>query len=264
MSTDSPGVVRRNGDAHVQPRGRPQDYIALVAHELREPLLPIVNAASVIARSPDQLDLVRRSAAIIERQARIIGQLIENLMTASGMETGRLRPTRVVVAQLVRQSLEIVGPVAAQRGMRLTVSTPRETVELFGDVLQLGQALQNVLSNAVKFSNPDGEIRLRADRAGDEICITVSDDGVGIAAADIASIFQLFKPGDPRRHSAGLGMGLYLARQMIEAHGGSITATSPGAGLGSTFTIRVPCSPADASPAQDGMRNRSDSAFTTP
>jgi signal transduction histidine kinase len=242
MNADSSRGGGHNGAPHAL-NGEASHYVAMVAHELRSPLLPIINAASLLAQAPGEVDLVQRSARVIERQARIIGRLIEDLMNLSAAQRGQLQLRRapVAVPDLVRQCLETIAPFAAQLGVRLVVSDPREPMELFADTMRLSQALQNVLFNAVKFSHPDGEVRLRADRAGEEIIITVSDDGIGIDAGDLESIFQLFEQGAAHHYSGGLGIGLYLARQMIEAHGGSLLAASAGAGLGSIFTIRIPC-----------------------
>ena len=254
-------------DASPARQSEASHYVAMVAHELRTPLMPILNAATLLARSPHEAHLVRRSAAIIERQARVIGRLVEDLMNVSSIQMGRFQLSRapIMVTELVRQCLETIAPLATRLDVRQTASEPGEPIELFADGLRLGQALQNVLFNAVKYSQPGGEIRLRTERAGDEILITVSDDGIGIPTSDLESIFELFRQGDSR-HVTGLGIGLYLARQMIEAHGGSIVATSGGPGLGSTFSIRIPHVAAEVSGddrSDARARSRSDSVFTT-
>lgn len=266
MDSEHPELAREDGAPHTM-HGETAHYVAMVAHELRSPLMPILNAASLMARAPQEVDMVRRSAVVIERQARIIGRLIEDLMSVSSTRMGgmRLRRAPLAMTELLQQCVETVTPFALQRGLRLHVAYPREPLELFADSLRLEQALQNVLFNAVKFSHPGGEVRLAIERAGDEVLITVSDDGIGIAASELESIFELFKQGDSR-HYGGLGIGLYLARQMIEAHHGSIIAASAGAGLGSTFSIRIPSLTADDyanGPRDIGESSRSDSVFTT-
>lgn len=267
MNPDSPRLAKHDAP-QVLPDADRDQHVAMVAHELRSPLLPIINAAAVIARMPEDVDLVRRSAAIVERQARIISRMIDDLTSLSSAQLGNLRLQRapVSVASVVRRSLETVEPYAIQRGIRLIVNVSSAPMEIHADALRLSQALQNVLFNAAKFSDPDGEIQLRAERVGDEISIAVSDNGIGMATADLELMFELFKQGDSRRSSDGLGIGLYLARHVVEAHGGSLVAASAGPSLGSTFTIRVPCLALDADTPQtlqDLPSSRSDSVLTT-
>jgi two-component system, sensor histidine kinase len=268
MNNESLRVARHDGAPPALPGADRDQHIAMVAHELRSPLLPIINAAAVISKMPEDAELVRRSAAIIERQSRIISRMIDDLMSLSSAQLGtlRLRRAQVPMATIVRRSLETVEPYAVQRGIRLIVNVSSAPMELYADALRLSQALQNVLFNAAKFSDPDSEIQLRVERIQDEISIAVSDQGIGIAAADLESMFEVFKPGDSR-HSEGLGIGLYLARHLIEAHGGSLVAASAGPKRGSTFTIHIPCLALDADTAkvpQDLRSSRSDSLSTTP
>jgi signal transduction histidine kinase len=231
--------------------------------------MPIINAAALLARSPGDAELVRRNATIIDRQSRIISRMIDDLMTMSSVQMGnlRLQRTPVSMATLVRRCLETVEPFAVQRGIRLVVSVSSGPMEIHADALRLGQALQNVLFNAVKYSEPDAEVHLRVERSGSEISITVSDKGVGITAIDLESIFLLCPQADSRKSASGLGIGLYLARHLVEAHGGSLVAASAGPRLGSTFTILLPCLAPVAVAAQvlqDLPSSRSDSFLTTP
>jgi signal transduction histidine kinase len=246
-------------------------HAALMAHELHNPLMPIINAAAVIRRVPRDAELVTRSAAIIERQARIVARLIDDLMNLSTAKLGTLRLQRagVTLTEVVQQSLEAVSPLVAEAGHRLKVSLANEPLVLHADAMRLGQALQNLIRNAAKYNEQRGEIRVWTTRDHDEATVSVSDDGIGLTAADLETIFEPFAQVDKHQHGGvrcGLGVGLYLARQLVEAHGGSLVARSAGLGRGATFTLRIPCEIASASMdcGQISPNKRSDSFFTTP
>jgi signal transduction histidine kinase len=268
MNSEVPRISRHNGAPNVLPGDDRNKHVAMVAHELRSPLMPIINAAAMLARAPEDTELVRRNAAIIERQSRIIGRMIDDLMSMSSAQLGNLRLQRaqVSMASLVRRCLETVEPFAIQRGIRLVVSVSSGPMEIQADALRLSQALQNVVFNAAKYSEPGADVHLRVERIGNEIRITVSDKGIGISAADLESIFGLHQQVDSGKSGSGLGIGLYLARHLVEAHGGSLVAASAGPRLGSTFTILLPCIAPFADPAQafqDPPSSRSDSFLTT-
>jgi signal transduction histidine kinase len=246
-------------------------YVAMVAHELRGPLLPILNAASVLKRRPVDTDVVYRCASIIERQARALNRRVDDLLDVSRLQHGNfpLMRTRVSVLEIVQQSVEMVAPVASQCGVSMTVTLACEPIDLDADAGRLVQALQNVLANAVKFSEKGHDIHVRAQRDKDDVIVTVSDAGIGLEEKDLESIFSLFAkidPVDTARADGGLGIGLYLARKYAVAHGGTLTATSPGLGQGSVFTLRLPTlspsAPALGDP-QPTPSSRSVSFFTT-
>lgn len=241
-------TIAESGSRHEDDRSQ---YVALVAHELRGPLMPILNAAAMLKHRPLDAEMVENCAAIIERQARIIGRRVDDLMDVSRTQLGgfRLQRARVSVADLVRQAIEMAKPQADQRGIALLTKLPPGTIELDADAGRLVQALQNLLGNAVKFSNGGKEIRIGVERDGCFAVVTVSDAGIGLATAELESIFALFAQCEPAvaAHSnRGLGIGLYLARTFAQAHDGTLTAASAGRGRGSTFTLRVPALPGDA------------------
>jgi signal transduction histidine kinase len=217
----------------------PNHYMALVAHELSDPLTPIINAAAVMKDQPADEDRVRRCADIIARQARHMMGLIEDLVQFSRMRDGKLNlnRARVSMAEIVRRAVEAASPFCLQRMQRLRVSVAPERMILDADAARLTQALRNLIVNASKFSEPGSEIRVDAERDGGDVLVIVSDPGIGIDFAQLDSIFTLLT----KRANGGLGIGLFLARQFAEAHGGSLRAASPGVGKGSTFTLRVPC-----------------------
>jgi signal transduction histidine kinase len=242
-------------------------YVAMVAHEFRDSLMPILNAATILLRQPDASAMVRRSAALIDRQARIMRDLIEDLMNISRLQTGKLglNRERIALAEVIRRCLETAAPFCEQRNQRLRVTISAGSVELYADTSRLIQALRNLIVNAAKFSEAGGEIRLQADQQGSEAVIRVIDDGIGIAAEDLEPIFARFIQGPPMKTSAtggGLGIGLFLARHFAEAHGGSLRATSPGPGMGSTFTLCVPCLPFN-SPSGDPIPSSPPSSTRT-
>lgn len=246
-------------------------YVAMVAHELRNPLLPILTAAAIIKRRPLDAELVKRSADIIDRQARILSRRIDDLMDVSRVQMGKLHMTRsqVSVAEILRQCLETVAPMLAQRGQALLISVSPGPMELNADAARLSQALQNLVANAAKFSGKGTEIRVHAERDGGDAVLTVRDSGIGLEPAELESIFRLFSQADQGSSAAsntGLGIGLYLARSFVEAHEGTVTAASGGRNAGSTFTLRVPClafDPQATSIAQRSPSSRSVSFLTT-
>lgn len=232
------------------------NYVSMVAHELRDPLMPIINAAAVLKRMPLDPELVRRSAGIIERQANLMNRLIDDLMNVSRVQTGKMRMERssVSMSEVVEQCMETMAPLFKQRGQRLLVTVSRDAMTMYADASRLTQALRNLVANAFKYGDPHKEVRVCAYREQGEAVVTVADFGIGIEPAELDSIFGLFvqagTPNSPRANG-GLGIGLYLARTFAEANGGSITAVSSGHGRGSTFMLRVPCLPFDASTVRE-------------
>lgn len=218
--------------------------VAIVAHELRYPLVPIRNAAALLQHDVVDVATIRRSADIIERQVIGMNRLIGDLVDVSRMQRGtmEIRRERVALSTLVECVIESAQPLANERGHVLTISVCSEPVHLNVDLLRLSQALLNIIANATKYSAGNADLRVRAYREDAQAVIVVSDDGIGIAQAELESIFEMFvRSAQGTREEPGLGIGLYLARHFIEAHGGTVTATSAGIGRGSEFTIRLPC-----------------------
>jgi signal transduction histidine kinase len=163
------------------------------------------------------------------------------------MGTLELRRKRAPLSELMDRAIESARPFAKERGHQLLVSVSSEPIYLQMDVLRLSQALHNLITNACKYTDKQGQICLRAQRNGAGVSIVVSDRGIGIPAARLDSIFCLFtRAGQADQSQAGLGIGLYLARCFVEAHGGTVTAASAGVNRGSEFTIEVPCEPSTA------------------
>ena len=224
--------------------GAQEQLIAIVAHELRHPLMPIRNAAALLRQDSPDAATIRRAAEIIERQASDMNRLIGDLVEVSRVQQGtlELRRVRAPFSALVEHALEAAGPMVSECERTLYVSVSPQPVYLEMDVLRLGQALQNIIGNACKYTDKHGHIHLRAQREGAQAVISISDTGIGIPDAELETIFGLFVKSERGGGIApGLGLGLYLARQFIEAHGGTVTAASPGSGRGSVFTVRLPC-----------------------
>jgi signal transduction histidine kinase len=234
--------IEEAGEARVDDRSQ---YVAVVAHELRGPLMPILNAAAILKHRPIDMEMVEHCAGIIDRQARILSRRVDDLMDVSRVQMGgfHLERTPTSIAKIVRQAVEMVAPLAAQRGLSLVVSLPPDSIELDADESRLVQALQNLLGNALKFSDRGREIQLRVRRDRTWVEVAISDSGIGLEAIELESIFALFaqcEPGVSAHSNRGLGIGLYLARTFAVAHGGNLTAESAGRGKGSTFTLRIP------------------------
>ncbi|MEO6078884.1 MAG: HAMP domain-containing sensor histidine kinase [Steroidobacteraceae bacterium] len=227
-------------------------FIAILAHELRGPLAPILMAARTLRlKLPVDAADARRIGEMIDRQALGMMRLIEELLDVSRMQDTEpvLRPGPQLLSQLVEHSVETTEPVVSAHSHVLHVSLPAEEIRLRGDGMRICQALQNLIYNAAKYTPPGGDIRVSVYRNGGEAVISVMDSGIGIPRARLGQIFELYEQAgqaDTVLSEGGLGLGLYLARRLIKAHGGSIEARSDGAGLGSEFIIRLPCDVPDS------------------
>lgn len=220
--------------------------IAIVAHELRGPLVPIRNIAALLKRGSLDPLAQRRAAELIERQVAGMTRLIEDLVDVSQLRSGNLEIllAPVTLGELIERCVEIVGSYVSERGHRLIVDVSPEPVFLLADSMRVCQALQNLITNAAKYSNRGGEITIRARREDDCAVIVVSDEGIGLDIEQLKTLFDMFAQvgqAGTGRSEGGLGIGLFLTRNLVEAHGGSVTAASAGPALGSEFTVRLPC-----------------------
>jgi signal transduction histidine kinase/ActR/RegA family two-component response regulator len=223
---------------------RKDEFLAMLAHELRNPLAPLRNAAYIL-RDPRTSEAESKwSRDVIERQVRHMARLLDDLLDVSRITRGRLelRRERCALAAVVAAARETSQPAIEDGGHELTVELPREDVELDADPIRLSQILSNLLNNAARYTPSGGHIRLRAERHGRELELTIADDGVGIPAHMLPHVFDMFSQVEPgiALSSGGLGIGLALARGLVEAHGGTIEARSEGRGKGSEFIVRLP------------------------
>ena len=223
-------------------------FLAMLAHELRNPLAPIATAAQLLKMAPDRPGGVRQAAEIIERQAAHMRHLVEDLVDVSRVTRGlaTLQPRPVRLAEIVAGAVEQTAPVVQRRGHRLDVRDAAPGLELAADPMRLTQILTNLLNNAAKYTPPGGFIAVDVAREGDEAIVRVRDTGVGMDEALLARVFELFVQAEttPERNEGGLGIGLALARSLAQLHGGRLTASSPGPGQGTTFELRLPASTA--------------------
>jgi PAS domain S-box-containing protein len=230
---------------------RKDEFLAMLAHELRNPLAAIGNAVGVSARSgrPDDVDW---SMEVITRQLRHLTRLIDDLLDVSRISRGKieLRKNVLEATPILESALATVGPLAEERKHAIAVEVDRGNLWVDADPTRLEQVVVNLLNNAAKYSENGGEIRLSARNEGNEVVIVVGDKGVGIPPEKLPQMFELFAQGDRSlaRSEGGLGIGLTVVKKLVEMHGGGISARSEGLNRGSEFTIRLPGASRPATP----------------
>ena len=224
---------------------RMNEFLAMLAHELRNPLAPIRNAVTIMQLESLASPVLRNCRDVIDRQLTHVTRLVDDLLDVGRLSTGKikLRKELLRLGDVVARGVEIARPIIAARRHTLTIEQPDEPLYVHGDSTRLSQVLQNLLVNAAKYTPEGGHIQLRAYAADSFVYLAVGDNGRGLAPEHLHTIFQLFVQADSGTAAAaesGLGIGLTLARSLAEMHGGSIEAASPGPGKGSTFTVRLP------------------------
>jgi signal transduction histidine kinase len=240
---------RRAAERALREADRRKDaFFATLAHELRNPLAPLSFATEILSRTsdtPEEQARRERALRVIERQVAHMVRLIDDLLDLSRITHGKLdlRRERVSLAAVIESALETAGPLLHGRGQSFELVVPKTPVLLHVDAMRLAQILSNLLSNAAKFTEPGGRIRLEAVRDGEDVVVSVVDSGIGIPAAHLAHVFTMFGQGHRAQKAVfgGLGIGLALAKSLAELHGGTMTAASEGEGKGSVFTLRIKC-----------------------
>ncbi|MGJ7491379.1 ATP-binding response regulator [Variovorax sp. ZT4R33] len=232
-------------DAQLREADRRKDeFLATLAHELRNPLAPVGYAARLLLLKGPTPPHVERAADLIDRQVKAMSRLIDDLMDVSRINQGKiqLRSGRVSLASVLRDAVDTARPVIDEFKHELVLRLPAEDLMLEGDATRLAQAFMNLLHNAAKYMDRGGSIELAVAHSPEEARITLSDQGIGIAAHRLEGIFEMFSQEEVAlsRSRGGLGIGLSLTRRLLELHGGSITAFSEGVGRGSSFTVRLP------------------------
>ncbi|MDK6080291.1 response regulator [Massilia varians] len=221
-------------------------FLATLAHELRNPLSPIRNAAALLgANSDGNTERQARAREVITRQVDHLAHLVDDLLDVARISEGKivLRTEEVDLGAVVAQAIETAGPLIAARGHHLDVQLPEQQVWVMGDPVRLAQSVGNLLHNAAKFTPKGGELSVRVSLLENErVQIAVRDNGIGIAEDNLPRIFGMFTQVDvpPDRAPEGLGIGLSLVSHLIELHGGRLSAKSPGIGMGSTFSVDLP------------------------
>jgi len=237
---------RKQAEEALRDADRNKDnFIAMLAHELRNPLAPIRNAVTILRRRSGPADSTAVWChEVIDRQVSQMARLLDDLLDVSRLGRGQLqlRPELTTLARVVEQAVEIARPAIDAGRHSFTGPHQHEHLRVHGDVARLAQVLSNVLINAAKYTAPEGRIVLNVEQEGDQALIRVSDNGIGIAPQHLSRIFEMFaQVAAPGGHSSGgQGIGLSLARSLLELHGGTIAAFSDGLGKGSEFQIRLP------------------------
>lgn len=221
---------------------RKDEFLATLAHELRNPLAPLRNSLEVMRLAADDRARVEKARGMAERQVEHMVRLIDDLLDLSRITTGKLklRKERVELGEIVRSAAEAAKGWLAVPDHQLTVSVPVRPVYLEADGARLTQVYSNLLNNAVKYTERGGRIRIGLEVQGNEAQVTVADSGIGIPEDKLEAIFEMFSQIHGAYSQDGLGIGLHLSRRLIEMHGGSITAHSAGHRLGSEFIVRLP------------------------
>ncbi|MFC5550907.1 hybrid sensor histidine kinase/response regulator [Massilia aerilata] len=223
---------------------RKDEFIATLAHELRNPLAAIRTALDLMKISPPGAPAIAQTREIMDRQLHHLVRLIDDLLDVSRINCGKLELVKesATVAQVIESALQVSSPCIAAAGHTLELSMPPETCRVKVDRVRIEQVLTNLLTNAAKYTPPGGRIRVSASAEGRLAVIRIADNGIGIDPATLPTLFEVFTQAESGRamRRGGIGIGLCLARRLVTLHGGSLAASSAGPGQGTTFTIRLP------------------------
>jgi PAS domain S-box-containing protein len=243
--------LRRLADGLAEQDRRKTEFLATLAHELRNPLAPIRSGLQLMRRAKGDPAALARVEDIMDRQLDHLVHLVDDLLDVARITRGQiaLKPERIALAEVLRAAVDTSMPLVEASRHRLDLRLPDAPLTLVADPIRLTQVVSNLLNNAAKYTPRGGAIVLAAERAGDQAVIAVSDNGIGIPPESLESVFQMFTQvaHASQRSHGGLGIGLSLVRSLVELHGGSITADSAGLGAGSVFTVRLPLG--DGNPA---------------
>jgi PAS domain S-box-containing protein len=238
------GRLRRSQEALLEADRRKDEFLATLAHELRNPLAPIRTAAQILGApqlAPPQLQWAQ---SVIQRQVGHMALLLDDLLDIARITRGKLelKTERVELTDVVDSAVEAARPLLDGKHHSFRVSLPAEALLLTADPLRLSQVLSNLLTNAAKYTDPGGHIELSGYVEGGMLCLSVQDDGIGMSAESLERIFEMFSQaeGASARSDGGLGIGLSLVRGLVELHGGTVEAMSEGPGCGSKFMVRLP------------------------
>lgn len=235
---------QRSEEALRQADRRKDEFLATLAHELRNPLAPLRNSINLLQMTASDDQRIAPVCEIMERQVNHLVRLVDDLMEVSRITRGRidLRWDTVELAAVLRSALETSRLLLDDAGVQLALSLPQQPVVLHGDFVRLSQIFGNLLNNAAKYTDAGGQVWFTARCEGDEVVVSVRDTGIGIAQDALPKVFDMFMQADraTTRSKGGLGIGLTLVRSLVELHGGSITARSEGPDRGSEFIVRLP------------------------
>jgi PAS domain S-box-containing protein len=250
------GRLRRSQEALQEADRRKDEFLATLAHELRNPLAPIRTAAQILGSPKLAQPQLQWAQNVIQRQVGHMALLLDDLLDIARITQGKLelKPEYVELTDVVDSAVEAARPLLDGKHHSFMVSLPPESLILNADPLRLSQVLSNLLTNAAKYTDPGGHIELSGQMQGGLLCLTVQDDGIGMSAESLERIFEMFSQaeGASARSDGGLGIGLALVRGLVELHGGTVEAMSEGPGCGSKFMVRLPLAESIPSPAVAG------------
>lgn len=238
-------IERSQAEAALRDADRRKDeFLATLAHELRGPLAPLRNTLEILKRVRNGDPLVRQAHDTMERQLRQLTRLVDDLMDVSRITHNKieLRKEKLDLASIVHQAVEACQPLATSANLRVRVHAPAEPIYVRADPIRLAQVFGNLLNNACKYTPADGDVSVDIRREGGEVVVSISDTGVGIPPDQLDCVFELFTQIDLpfERTLGGLGIGLTLVKQLVEMHGGTVTAHSEGVQRGAEFIVRLP------------------------
>jgi signal transduction histidine kinase len=244
-------------DAQLREANRRKDeFLATLAHELRNPLAPVRNAIQLLRLKGLGSPELQWAAELIDRQIQAMSRLIDDLMDVSRINQGRieLRRERVELASVLKDAMETTRPFIDDCGHELALVLPERSLPLEADPTRLAQAFMNLLNNAAKYTDPGGRIEVRVTEQAGEVVVSVKDNGIGIEPARLTAVFEMFSQIESAlsRSRGGLGIGLSLAQRLVKMHGGAVEARSGGLGQGSEFNVRLPLAPLSGQPATAG------------
>jgi len=256
-------------DAQLREAGRRKDeFLATLAHELRNPLAPVRNAMEIIRRKGSSTPETAWASDLIERQVQAMSRLIDDLMDVSRINQGKIDLQRepVALAKILQDAVEATQPLIDEFGHHLALGLPRQDLWVDADPTRLTQALMNLLNNAAKYMDRGGRIEVDVLPEPDAVVVTIKDTGIGIAADRLESVFEMFSQVETAlsRSRGGLGIGLSLTRRLVEMHGGTVQARSAGLGHGSEFVVRLPLAPRQVAEPAPSSNPQPAAAVSTP
>jgi PAS domain S-box-containing protein len=235
--------MRRLNDELAQANRRKTEFLATLAHELRNPLAPLSNGLHLMRLASTKPEMLEKTRQMMERQIQHMVHLVDDLLDVARISTGKveLRRRRIDLQEVVRTAMETSASLIDAGGHRLTLELPSQPLPMDADPTRIAQVVSNLLNNAAKYTPQGGRIALEVRVEGDQAVLTVSDTGIGLPPESIEKVFEMFAqvPGTGKPQG-GLGIGLSLVQSLVALHGGSVSASSPGVGKGSTFTVRLP------------------------
>jgi PAS domain S-box-containing protein len=235
---------KRTDDALREADRRKDEFLALLAHELRNPLAPLQNGLQIVRLADADSKAVAQAGIMMERQLGHMVRLVDDLLDVARINQNKmeLRRSRVLLSDVMSSAVETARPAIEAAGHELIISAPAELIHLDADLMRLSQVFSNLLTNSAKYTDRAGHIWFGAERRGAEVIVSVRDTGIGIPTDALSRIFDMFSQVDRtiERTAGGLGIGLALVQGLVKVHGGSVIAESPGVGKGSTFTVRLP------------------------